>query len=91
MRPPRPTGLSQATPSGPRARSSCGSQPAVTTAGTATVQTQPTNPAPIPAIAPAAVARRQNMPPISAGANWATAAKEISPIAASGNAEPTAR
>ena len=84
-------GLSQPTPNGPSASRSGGSQPAVAKAGTATVQTQPRKPAPMPAIAPAAVARRQNRPPISAGANWATAAKEIRPIAASGKAGPMTR
>ena len=78
-------------PNGPSASRSGGSQPAAAKAGTATAQIQPRKPAPIPAIAPAAVARRQNRPPSSAGANWATAAKEISPMAASGKAGATTR
>ena len=37
----------------------------------------------MPAVAPSAVARRQNSPPKKAGAIWAMAAKEIRPIEAS--------
>src|SRR5262244_1378104 len=80
-KPNNASGLSSDTAQGPCSIKLAGSQPDLANDGSSNVYSQTVNPAMRPASAPARVAPRQNMPPSIGGANCATAAKEISPIA----------
>ena len=67
-------------PNGPWFTNSWGIRPAWTNDGRKRVYTHIVKPAIKPEIAPERVAPFQKIPPIMAGANWATAAKETRPI-----------
>ncbi len=85
------TGFSSATPHGPASTNDNGSQPDLANAGSTRVYAQTAKPSVRPASAPSRVPRFQYMPPSIAGANCATAANEISPIATSAYASPAIR
>jgi hypothetical protein len=74
------SGFSSAMPNGPCSSSPSDSQPERANAGSTRVYIQTANPAANPASAPRRVPPFQKMPPSAAGANWATAANEMSPI-----------
>ncbi|MND03263.1 hypothetical protein D3C83_230030 [compost metagenome] len=57
-----------------------GSQPDFAKEGSSNVYIHTMNPAARPQTAPARVPPFQKMPPMMAGANWATAENEISPM-----------
>ena len=70
-------------PNGPSVTKLAGSQPDFANDGSSSVYSHTAKPAARPANAPALVAPFQYRPPITAGANCATAANEMSPIATS--------
>ena len=67
-------------PKGPSSTKAAGIQPDLATDGSISVQAQTAKPPRRPARAPARVPARQYMPPRSAGANCATAAKLMRPM-----------
>jgi hypothetical protein len=68
-----------------------GNQPDLAKDGSSRVYSHTAKPLDKPARAPARVAPRQYMPPMMAGANWATAAKLIRPMLTSAWASPASR
>ena len=67
-------------PNKPFSTNPFGIQPDLANEGSSKVYSQTTKPASKPDTAPARVPCFQYMPPNIAGANWATAAKEIRPM-----------
>src|SRR5574343_1509490 len=81
--PPRPNSicaLSHGIPNRPRSTKLLDIQPDLAKEGNSRVYSQTAKPEVRPATAPARVPCFQYMPPNMAGANWATAANEISPM-----------